>query len=553
MADIERVKRNIGKMIDQGAPEADIDAYLADEGVSVDQLKTPPMSVGETAVDAVKGLGSGLVRGGAALAGLPGDISELGARGLDVATRFIGDKLGVNIAERANQKPLLGSGQILDGVQSVVGELPKPKTTLGEYAQTVGEFAPGIVAGPGGLAAGQLTKGSEAEPFARVAGALAGGFAPSALGRMVSPLPINAERAAAVNTLRGEGVTDLTAGQVTGRKPLQYLEAERGRGGNLMESQAEQFTQAALRRVGENANRATPEVIDRAFDRIGQDFDNLAARNTLGVDRQFANDIATLQRDYHFLANPMQRQVLDDAVNDVIGVIQQGNGSIAGPAYQAMRSRLDKAQRGARGSDNQLSDAFMAMRNALDDAMERSIQSSGNTRDLGAWRNARNQYRNILVVEKAATGAGEGAAAGLISPAKLREATVSTHGRRNYARGQGDFADLARAGVQTMSPLPNSGTPGRISAQNIGAGSLSLLGGVGGAANSGGDPTATALGFLAGAVAPRAIGRAATSRMGRAYLGNQAATGLLGNLNPQRAGLLSALMAAQQQRLEAPR
>lgn len=41
MADIARIKRNIDKMMSQGAPEADIDAYVASEGVSVEQLRGP--------------------------------------------------------------------------------------------------------------------------------------------------------------------------------------------------------------------------------------------------------------------------------------------------------------------------------------------------------------------------------------------------------------------------------------------------------------------------------------------------------------------------------
>lgn len=45
MADIARIKGNIAKMIAQDAPEADIDAYVSSEGVSLDQLraKTPAL------------------------------------------------------------------------------------------------------------------------------------------------------------------------------------------------------------------------------------------------------------------------------------------------------------------------------------------------------------------------------------------------------------------------------------------------------------------------------------------------------------------------------
>lgn len=41
MTDIERIKSNIKSMIDQGAPEGDIDAYLGHEGVTLDSLQTP--------------------------------------------------------------------------------------------------------------------------------------------------------------------------------------------------------------------------------------------------------------------------------------------------------------------------------------------------------------------------------------------------------------------------------------------------------------------------------------------------------------------------------
>jgi hypothetical protein len=42
MADIPKVKRNIEKMLAQGAPESDIDAYLATEGVKPEDLRAAP-------------------------------------------------------------------------------------------------------------------------------------------------------------------------------------------------------------------------------------------------------------------------------------------------------------------------------------------------------------------------------------------------------------------------------------------------------------------------------------------------------------------------------
>ena len=42
MADFAKIKRNIQRMLDQNAPEADIDAYVASEGVTPDELRSAP-------------------------------------------------------------------------------------------------------------------------------------------------------------------------------------------------------------------------------------------------------------------------------------------------------------------------------------------------------------------------------------------------------------------------------------------------------------------------------------------------------------------------------
>lgn len=152
----------------------------------------PVAEAPSVAGDVAKSGGIGLAKGVIGLAGLPGDLSELGARGIDRATQFVGDKLGVDVKPRPDQPFRGGSADIQKGVESVTGEFYKPKTTAGEFAQTAGEFAPGLIGGPETLltklatrvaapaiaseAAGQVTKGTAAEPVARVAGAVLGGM-----------------------------------------------------------------------------------------------------------------------------------------------------------------------------------------------------------------------------------------------------------------------------------------------------------------------------------------------------------------------------------------
>ena len=162
-----------------------------------------------------------------------------------------------------------------------------------------------------------------------------------------------------------------------------------------------------------------------------------------------------------------------------------------------------------------------------------------NPNDLGGWKNVRKEYRNLLVIERAGTGGGEVAANGIISPAQLRNATVMKQGRRNYARGKGDYAELARAGEAVMKAPPNSGTAARQAARlapNLLGGALG--GTVGG--SEGGGMEGALLGFAAGTAAPYAMGRALLSKPVRGYLGNQA----MANVSPEAKQALARMLAA---------
>ena len=141
----------------------------------------PQVGYGE---DIAKGAAGGLGRGATGLAGALGDVSEYGARGLDWATRKVGGALGYDIAPRqAPQEPSYGSAAARRNLESVTGPLYEPQTLPGQYASTIGEFAPvALIPGGGGIAArafntivpaitsetaGQITKGTAAEPWAR--------------------------------------------------------------------------------------------------------------------------------------------------------------------------------------------------------------------------------------------------------------------------------------------------------------------------------------------------------------------------------------------------
>lgn len=568
-------------------PDGTFEVTAPDEQTALKALQdsqgggTPVGEMPSTGEDMAKAGASGIARGTADLIGLPGTIGDALRHGGEWAMRkgyqavtgaepsskggaverfFAGPTPEVEAAMIGGGSNPLGGANLNAGLSRVTGGATdyKAKTTPGKYAGTVGEFLPGAVAfggvgagnalrfgvlpGVASEAAGQATEGTKAEPYARMAAALLSPALPNIARRAVTPFPASAERLAQARTMEQEGV-NLTAGQRTGSDRLRYTESELGgmAGQRMMEQQGEQFTAAVLRRVGINANRATPDVIDGAFTQIGQQFDNLAANNRLIADRQLAQDLRATVNEYGMMVPPSARApAVENLTNDIVQTIRQ-HGGIPGGSYQSLRSRLDRMARGAQ-ADPQLSQALRGLRESLDDAMERSI-AVNNPADIGAWRQARNQYRNMIVVERAATGAGEAAAAGIISPSALRNATVQKHGRRNYARGQGDFADLARAGEATMKPLPQSGTAPRTAARNLGASAMTLLGGGAGGAVGGG--LGAVAGMVAGAALPSIAGRAILSRPGRAYLGNQAVQRGNRTMSPQLAAMFANLLARQ--------
>lgn len=507
--------------------------------------------------DVAKALPSGMARGVIGMFGLPGDSKQLMGNIGD----WVGDKMfgPADPKTRAETMAIRGGpGLTSRGISDAIGfKGYDPQTVPGQYAETIGEFAPAAIGGPSSFVkyglipaitsetAGQLTRGYPVEPYARVAGALIGPSIANAGRHLVTPFPTSPERAAAVDTLAAEGIA-ATAGQRTGSKALRFAEGEIGghRAANMMEQQGEQFTGAILRRAGINENRATPEVIDHAFRRIGGEFDRLAANNQLSFDRQFSQDMLDTLTEYDSLVPSSLRAPIVEKVAKDIAAEVQGGAPMAGDRYQALRSRLDSAARSA-AKDPQLSSALRDMKDSLDDAMERSIAAT-NPNDLGAWQEARRQYRNMIVIERAATGAGEAAAQGLISPAQLRNATVTKHGRRNYARGLGDFSDLAHAGETVMTPLPNSGTAGRLASRAFPA----AAGGLAGALLTGDGYMGGLAAGLGATIGPAVAGRALMSRPVQDFVGNR----LLRQPPPRSALEMSLLLsnASQPLRLPAP-
>lgn len=487
----------------------------------------------DTLTDVAKSAAGGLGRGATGLLGLPGDLLRLGSR------------LGVF---PDSEPPIPSSKQIQDKAEGITGKFYEPQTTAGKYASTVSEFLPGAVIGPGSLAskaamsataglgseaAGQLSAGTSAEPYARLAGGLAGAFAPAIAARGISPMRIPQERQQFIDTLDQAGVP-LTAGQRTGSKGLQWMESHLGDlpgsggvGTAMKEKQLGAFTGAALGEAGVNAERALPDTIKKGFKDIGDRIDTVTSRNTMQMDHVFAQEFGDAARTYIQNVNPAARApAVGRWIDDFTNIASQG-GAVDGRAYQQMRSRLTQMVENT--GDNDLKFFYKNLRNSLDGAMERSIQAT-NPADAGLLGEARRQWGNLKDISKASAAAGENAAQGFITPQQMRAQVAGGNNRQRYAKGQGDLAELTRAGNAVIPQLANSGTPARLAAEKVLSAPGAVVGGFAGGP----------MGAIAGAAAPFAPGLAGRALMSgpiQAYLANQLAAGVKGP-SAKRLGLL---------------
>jgi hypothetical protein len=177
----------------------------------------PPQSNVSVPEDMARAVPTGLARGVAGLAGMPGDLRQ-GAEWLgSEVIGWLAAKLGADPEEAQRDlrealakapRKFPTSGEIVKGIEHIKGsELYKPQTRPGRYTETVAELVPSTV-GPGGpmrnlvnfalvpgMASelvGERTKGTTFEPWARAGTALAaGGFAalvnkPTSVGQTVA-------------------------------------------------------------------------------------------------------------------------------------------------------------------------------------------------------------------------------------------------------------------------------------------------------------------------------------------------------------------------------
>lgn len=360
-------------------------------------------------------------------------------------------------------------------------------------------------------------------PAAEGAGALGARMANSITGAGVSP-----EVAGLARTARDRYGINLRAGQISSSPTMKFTDSVLSRtfgSGYATKDEAARaaFSRAVASSIGETADGVTPVVMQRARTRLGNEFDRIGGASTTQADNQFVADLAQLDGEARLALVDAEYGVIERQIDNVLSKVN-AQGEIPGDVYQALTRKGAPLDVASRSGNPNVRHYASEVREALDNALERSI--SPELRD--DLRRARYQYKNMKTIEPLVK---KGTPEGYISPALLLGRVNQSFSDSAYS-GAGELGELAQIGQRFLKEPPSSGTSERQAVQRM----LGLLG-VGGFAGFGSLPftdpeTAFKIGVgtiglgLGGTAASRVAGDVIDNPVSRAVLLRRAQTGM---------------------------
>lgn len=350
-----------------------------DQAAALEALSSIPAAAENSLSGSAKALGVGAAEGLIGLAGLPADATDLATRGFDYMT---GKNTNETVAPLAKT---LGSQNIKKTVEGFTGEFRKPETVAEKYLQTGASFLPAAVGGPAGLAArvatravipgvaseaaGQLTEGTDAEPYARVGGALAG-----AIGGARIASALNKPKLAAVPT---KAELDTATGGGYKSQAIKDLEIDSASAGTFVDKVI-----GSLKK-----DRFSEKQAPKTYDALEG-----LRKAEFGANHTVADFDAT-------------RKVLNKIAGDFANATEVGSAQRAIRAIDAYTMRVPQAHVLAGDARQAGKDLFEARKNAaagfrsqrVIDAIEKATNTAGATHSGSNLENeVRKQIRNML-------------------------------------------------------------------------------------------------------------------------------------------------------------
>lgn len=212
--------------------------------------------------------------------------------------------------------------------------------------------------------------------------------------------------------------------------------------------QLQAWNREVLKTTGEKGgvSQFTPKTMDRAFNRVGKQFDSFTHGKTFKIDDDFVRGIDEIRQE----AKGLHTQ---DAVSNFTAKAEEvlkefgETGEITGEKLSKVRANLNEAAR--KTTVPGTSELFHDLENKIIDLIADSSPEAASE-----LSRAKYHYKNLLVVEPLA----QKAVKGNISPQLLAQRAAKIYGRQ-YTRGNtGAIGDLARVGRELLPSAEGSDT-----------------------------------------------------------------------------------------------
>lgn len=480
------------------APDTSFMGRLKDNVIGVnDGIDSP----GEKLGSFIRGTAAGAARGLADVPAIPANLAQLGVAGYEKLTGAEQPTAASRALDALpDTRDLLAKVPVIGPESEYVapGRAGKFASTIGEFSGAAGGAARvlggaadlsgvlryGAIPGAASEAAGQATEGTSVEPYARIAAALGASVLAGKPTGKAAPNRADPQDAEMARILQSKGVKP-TVGQITRSPLMRRLEGSQ----DVLPSQADDFTKAALSTTGSKATRAVPQALKEASDDIVQAMDDAVAGVTIRPTSQMAQKVDDVLMEY--FENTPKASVVPKVKNIADEIIDAATSPRAAPlgldTLKAWRSRLGAL---LNSKDAEVRNAAWGIRGVIDDATEEALKAAGRADDVTKLQTAREQYRNWLAVADASTRAG--AEGGQLSATQLQQSVIRSQGRRNAAVGNTtELGELSRAGAGLLRPEPTVSAGGvRSISQQLGGG---IAGGAIGSQLMPGNPIAGAL------------------------------------------------------------
>lgn len=259
------------------------------------------------------------------------------------------------------------------------------------------------------------------------------------------------------------------------------------------------FNRTLARTIGEDADDLGPEVMNRAWDRIGNDIHTHAARTGVPYDALLNMALTGVRRRARMVLTEADERPLLNTLDHIAEQARVNGGRLTGEQYRALTVRGGPLSMLQRNRNSDVATFANEIRNQVDEALERISPPDA----VAGLREARHQYKNLMVVEKMAAEAGP---TGEITPKYMNKLFASV--RRKYPNlaydvdmaETGDIGRLAQVGNTFIKAPSGADNANQHMIRNalLSGGGL----GFGGGYMYGHTPEHAAAGLMAGVAAP---------------------------------------------------